>query len=155
MADDKHYVPGDFYRICERTGFKVRAFHTRKEWTGRIVRDQSFEMRHPQDFVRGVEDKQAAPDPRPRQTDTFLGPLLTTITTNALAQATTLNIVTSLRMLIGDKLNVMLDNGVAFVTFVQTVPTATSITILPKLPFQASSGNYVVDTSAVAQANIG
>lgn len=155
MADDKHYVPGDFYRICERTGFKVRAFHTRKEWTGRIVRDQSFEMRHPQDFVRGVEDNQAAPEPRPRQTDSFLGPLLTTITLNALAQATTLNLVTSLRMGIGDKLNVMLDTGVAFVTFVQTIPTGTSVTISPPLPFRASSGNYVVDTSAVAQANIG
>lgn len=67
MAD--LYKPGDFYRICDRTGFKVRASATRKEWTGMIVRDKSFEMRHPQDFVRGVEDNQNVPEPRPRQPD--------------------------------------------------------------------------------------
>ena len=72
MADDKHYEPGSFYRICDRTGFKVRAGRTRKEWTGRIVRDQSFEMRQPQDFVKGVVDYQAVPDPRPRQRDLFI-----------------------------------------------------------------------------------
>lgn len=72
MADDKHYVPGSFYRICDRTGFKVRAGRTRKEWTGRIVRTQSFEMRQPQDFVKGVVDYQAVPDPRPRQTNRFI-----------------------------------------------------------------------------------
>lgn len=72
MADDRHYVPGDFYRICDRTGFKVRAGRTRKEWTGRIVRTKSFEMRQPQDLVRGVPDWQAVPDPRPRQANQFI-----------------------------------------------------------------------------------
>lgn len=72
MADDRHYVPGDFYRICDRTGFKVRAKHTKKEWTNMIVREQSFEMRHPQDFVQGVRDDQTVPEPRPRSQDLFI-----------------------------------------------------------------------------------
>lgn len=72
MADDKHYVPGDFYRIDDKTGFKVRANRTRKEWTNMIVRDQSFEYRQPQDFVRGVIDDQNVPEPRPRQHDVFI-----------------------------------------------------------------------------------
>lgn len=72
MADDKHYVPGDFYRMCDRTGFKVRAGRTQKEWTGMIVRGQSWERRHPQDFVRGVRDDQTVPMPRPRQVDLFI-----------------------------------------------------------------------------------
>lgn len=72
MARDKHYIPGSFYRICERSGFKVRSFDTRKEWTGLIVRSQSWEPRQPQDFVKGVRDDQAVPDPRPRQVDQFI-----------------------------------------------------------------------------------
>lgn len=72
MADDKHYVPGDFYRICDRTGFKVRASRTQKEWTGLLVRSKSWERRHPQDFVRGARDNQVVPEPRPRQTDLFI-----------------------------------------------------------------------------------
>lgn len=73
MADDRHYVPGDFYRICDRTGFKIRANRTKKEWTGRIVRSQSFELRQPQDFVTGVRDDQTVPEPRPRPADVFIG----------------------------------------------------------------------------------
>lgn len=74
MADDRHYVPGDWYRICDRTGYKVRASKTKKEWTGNIVRDQSFELRQPQDFVRGRKDPQTVPDARPRQTNHFIEP---------------------------------------------------------------------------------
>lgn len=72
MADDKHYVPGSFYRICDITGFKVRAERTRKLWSGTIRRIQSWEARQPQDFVKGVRDDQAVPDPRPRQVDRFI-----------------------------------------------------------------------------------
>jgi hypothetical protein len=72
MADDKHYVPGSFYRICDITGFKVRAERTRKMWSGTIRRIASWEARQPQDFVKGVKDDQAVPDPRPRQVDRFI-----------------------------------------------------------------------------------
>lgn len=78
MADDRHYVPGDWYRICDRTGFKVRAKHTKQEWTHNIVREQSFEERQPQDFVRGVYDYQNVPLPRPRSPDRFINPNLNT-----------------------------------------------------------------------------
>lgn len=68
------YRPGDFYRICDRTGFKVHASETREEWTGAIVREQSWEPRHPQDLVRGRPDDQTVPKPRPRPADSFLEP---------------------------------------------------------------------------------
>lgn len=74
MADDRHFVGGDYYRICDRTGYKVRARKTKREWTGNIVREQSFELRQPQDFVRGRKDPQTVPLPRPRQTDIFVDP---------------------------------------------------------------------------------
>lgn len=66
------YVPGDFWRQCDRCGFKTRSSQTKKEWTGLIVCGPCWEPRHPQDFVRGRPDRQAVQDPRPEQPDTFL-----------------------------------------------------------------------------------
>lgn len=60
------YKPGSFWRIDDRSGFKVRAEDQQREWTNLLVRKQSFEMRHPQDFVRGVVDDQNVPFARPR-----------------------------------------------------------------------------------------
>jgi hypothetical protein len=46
---------------CQRCGFDYLNHDLRKEWTGlRVCRD-CFEIRHPQDFVRGVRDDQAPP----------------------------------------------------------------------------------------------
>jgi hypothetical protein len=60
--------------ICDRCGFKRRAYDTRKEWTGlRVCKDTCWEPRHPQDYVRGVRDDQTVKDPRPRPEDVFLG----------------------------------------------------------------------------------
>lgn len=69
---DAGYISGDPWVICDRTGFKVRMSETRREWNGSRVRWQSFEERHPQDFVRGVVDRQAVPDARPEAEDVFL-----------------------------------------------------------------------------------
>ena len=69
---DPYYKPGDFWRICDVCGFRYRASETKKRWDGMIVCDEDFEQRHPQDFVRGVADRQRVPDPRPEPTDTFL-----------------------------------------------------------------------------------
>ena len=67
------YKPGDFYRICDLSGRKVRASETVKQWNGLIVHRDWAEPRNPQDFVRGVADRQAVPDPRPEATDQFVG----------------------------------------------------------------------------------
>ncbi|MEJ0093823.1 MAG: hypothetical protein WDN46_10370 [Methylocella sp.] len=75
MADDRHFVGGDWYRICDRSGFKIRAGRTRKQWNDIIVREESFENRQPQDFVRGRADPQIVPEPRPRHFPfQFIGP---------------------------------------------------------------------------------
>lgn len=69
---DPHYVSGDYNRICERTGFKVKASQTLKEWTGRIVRKESFELRQPQDLIRVRPERQMVHDPRSEPDDNFL-----------------------------------------------------------------------------------
>lgn len=60
------------YEICDRTGFRVPAGELAKEWNGAMVRRQSWEPRHPQDFVRGRAEK-AGGSPRPEQADRFIG----------------------------------------------------------------------------------
>lgn len=67
------YRPGGFYRIDDRSGFKIRADQTVKQWDDLIVRQNDAEVRHPQDFVRGQIDIQTVPDPRPEPTDIVLG----------------------------------------------------------------------------------
>lgn len=68
------YRHGDFNRICDRSGFKVKASETMRTWDGLIVRKEDWEPRHPQDFVRGRKDHQNVPHARPEATDTFLNP---------------------------------------------------------------------------------
>lgn len=60
------------YEICERTGFRVRRGGLVKEWNGTMVRPESFEPRHPQDFVRAIAE-QLEGSPRPEQDDRFIG----------------------------------------------------------------------------------
>ena len=64
---------GDYNQICDRTGFKIKASWSQREWTGQTVRTQSWEERHPQDLIRSVQDHQDVDDPNPEAADTFLG----------------------------------------------------------------------------------
>lgn len=72
MGHADYYKPGGFNRICDRTGFKIKASQTRKEWNNHIVRSKSFELRHPQDLLRSRPDRQQVPDPRTEATDNFV-----------------------------------------------------------------------------------
>ena len=70
------WIPGAHLVECDRTGFVVYSYQSKKEWTGHIVRDESWEPRHPQDFVRGIGDKQSVYDPRPQHLNNRVGPLV-------------------------------------------------------------------------------
>lgn len=59
-------------RVCDRTGFRVLASDTVKEWDGSIVWDRVYETRQPQDFLRGIRDSQTVPDARPKTDPVFL-----------------------------------------------------------------------------------
>lgn len=71
------YRPGDFYRFCDRCGFRYLASETFRTWDGLYVCEADFETRHPQDFVRGRRDRQNVPNPRPEPADVYIGPGLT------------------------------------------------------------------------------
>lgn len=146
--------PGDHWVIDEVTGEKVPASETRKMWNGAVVSRRNFEPRHPQDFVKGRPQRYFVKDPRPRPTDSFVGPLDTTLVADASPGDTTLSVASSVRMEAGDFLSIMLDSGEPFRVLLQTVPDASTIVILTGLPGRASSGNMVYDNSAVAPAQL-
>lgn len=66
------YRPGDYYLICDYSGFKIRRSDARMTWDGMLVHRDYWEPRQPQDFVRGRADKIAVENPRPEGEDTFL-----------------------------------------------------------------------------------
>jgi len=65
------------YEICERTGFRVKPGELVEEWNGVMVRQRSFEHRHPQDFVRSSSEKLEG-SKRPEQDDRFVSDLYPT-----------------------------------------------------------------------------
>ena len=59
--------------ICDRTGFRVPVSEgLKREWNGRMVRKQSWEPRHPQDYIRARTTEESKGSPRPEQADVFI-----------------------------------------------------------------------------------
>ena len=63
---------GDWNALCDICGQKYKASELRKNWKGLMVCSRDFEPRHPQDFVRGVEDNPTPPWTRPAPAATFV-----------------------------------------------------------------------------------
>lgn len=148
MADDLHYVGGEWYRICDRTGFKIRDTRTKKQWNNLIVRDQSWEPRQPQDFVQGVADDQSVVDPRPRSLNVFIGPLTTVTTAEVAIGGTIVLLESALRMMTGDTLWIMMDNGTVMVTEIVDVISTTSVQVSPPFTWTSSANSQVTDITA-------
>ena len=164
MAIRNRYRPGDFLRMCARTGFTVYASSTKREWTGQIIRNRSFEPRNAQEFVRGVEDYQAVYDARPlfggdNATDAdglvnVVGPVVTSVDGGHDPGATTLNVVSSTGMSANDTLRIALKEGnVQSVTLSSIASNA--LTITPPLSGTATTGNSVQDISSITTATDG
>lgn len=56
---------------CQRCGTETLLTRLRKEWTGLMVCPDCYDRRHPQDFVRGVKERQSVPNARPEPADVF------------------------------------------------------------------------------------
>lgn len=139
------YRPGSFWRSDDRTGFSRRAEDTASEWTGLIVGKDVWEIRQPQDFVKGVKDYQGVPKPRPVPPAIFDGPIATTLTANAVIGATVLTVESTYGFSDGDPVGVMLDTGVVFHTTLAMAPSGSTLTLSAGLPYTAASGNQVID----------
>lgn len=140
-----HYKLGSFYRADDRSGFVRRAEQTKMEWQHLIVGRDLWEIRQPQDFVKGVRDDQSVPDARSKLPTPFQGPINLQLALAAAPGATFLYLNSINGVSNGDKIGVMLDSGVYFNTAVSGAPTSAGIPISPALQGYASEGNVVTD----------
>ena len=73
MGRADYLALNDYNAICDRCGKKFKASELRKDWQGLYVCERDWEPRHPQDFVRGVQDVQTVPWSRPPPAAVFIG----------------------------------------------------------------------------------
>lgn len=109
MADDKHYVAGDWYFLDDRTGFKTRAARARLRWDAVMTSGTHWDPRQPQDSVQGVRDEQAPPWTRTRQRNQFTV-VASYVTGFAGAGSLSMSIASSQGFNLGDLCQVPLDN---------------------------------------------
>jgi len=66
------YDKGDWLTICDVCGRKYKATNLKKRWDGLMCCDDDWEIRQPQDFVRGIADTQIAPWLRSEPSNSFI-----------------------------------------------------------------------------------
>jgi hypothetical protein len=71
MGRADYLLIGSYNAICDQCGFKFKNISMRTQWDGLRVCKDCFEVRQPQDFVRGVKDEQSVPIARPDSEPTF------------------------------------------------------------------------------------
>ena len=72
MSYTPRYDKGNWKADCDVCGRTYKASELQKRWDGLMCCHQDWEIRQPQDFVRGVADTQIAPWTRPEPTDSFV-----------------------------------------------------------------------------------
>lgn len=72
MSYKPGYDRGQWKVVCDQCGREFKSNELRIRWDGLMVCPGDWEPRNPQDFVRGVADKQAPPWTRPEQQDQFI-----------------------------------------------------------------------------------
>jgi hypothetical protein len=66
------YDKGNWIAMCDVCGRKYKASTLKKRWDGLMCCDRDWEIRQPQDFVRGIADTQIAPWLRSEPSDSFI-----------------------------------------------------------------------------------
>lgn len=72
MGRADYYADGDWNALCYECGKKFKASSLLRHWQGYWVCSRCFEVRQPQDFVRGVPDVQTPPWTQPQPADVFI-----------------------------------------------------------------------------------
>ncbi len=72
MSYKANYVNGAWKADCDVCGRTYKNYELRLRWDNLMCCSQDWEIRQPQDFVRGVADIQAPAWTRPEQADTFV-----------------------------------------------------------------------------------
>lgn len=72
MGRADFWQSGDWNTVCFECGRKRKASTLKRHWQGYFVCPEHNEARHPQDFVRGVQDPQTPPWTQPMPADQFV-----------------------------------------------------------------------------------
>lgn len=78
MSYTPRYDKGSWITTCDVCGRRYKSNELIKRWDGLMCCPDDWEIRQPQDFVRGVADTQVAPWVRPEPQDSFIPFLFTT-----------------------------------------------------------------------------
>lgn len=135
------YKKGDWAVICDKCGRNRYASECRYNWQNQFVcSDTCWEIRHPQDFVHGVEDDQTVPIVRP---DIIQSTGETTLSSAAEKNATSVSLSSVSQASDTDSIGIDMDNGATHWTYVNGDPSGTTVYLGSYLPHNASSGNAV------------
>ena len=137
-----YYKPGDWNVICDRCGIKTKASLCRLTWDNLFVcRGRCWEPRHPQDFVRGKEDRQQVPISRPGIVPT-IG--TTTLSSGASRNDLTIQVAAISQIADGDSIGILFNDGATIQwTYVDGDPAGSTVTIGTPLWQDVNSGNTV------------
>ena len=72
MGRADYFKDGDWNTACESCGFKWKASKVKLTWDNRRCCPLCWEVRQPQDFVKGVQDNQTPPWTAPEPPDVFV-----------------------------------------------------------------------------------
>lgn len=76
MGRADYWKAHDANGICDRCGQKFKRSELQREWTGLYVCGESgngcFELRHPQDSLKAMRDRQTVPNARPDHSPYYL-----------------------------------------------------------------------------------
>lgn len=140
------YRPGSFYRSDDRSGFTRRSEQTQKEWNGLIVGENLWEIRQPQDFVRGVPDDQTVPEPRPVPANVFVGPFSVQIQLPGLVGDHVLFLQNVIGIQVGDPVGIFTELESYFYTHIASIDYVTnSVTLVDALPLPVPAKNLLTD----------
>lgn len=82
MGRANFFKKGEWLVICDVCGMKFHSGSLKERWDGLMVCRQDWNIRQPQDFVRGIPDPQAIPWSRPDAPPPFVltNPLFLAVT---------------------------------------------------------------------------
>ena len=81
------YDSGDWEAICDVCGRKYKASRLKQRWDGLMCCPQDWEIRQPQDFVRGVPDPQLVPWVRDEAQDQYVALCYTNSAVSGIAES--------------------------------------------------------------------
>ena len=123
MSYIPRYDKGNWIAMCDVCGRKYKASALTKRWDGLMCCQEDWEIRQPQDFVRGVLDTQIAPWLRSEPSDSFIA-----VTQALLSQVVSTSTATLLKVFIAAPYNFYITSPVT--------ATLSAILLNPSTPAQ-------------------